>query len=270
MSKIALVQIASPDDETQVDRVARVETLLRSHAHSGVELFVLPELWSAGFLSFDRYGEHAEPFDGLTLTMCRRVARDLSAWVHVGSFIERAENGQLHNTAVLLNPAGEVVQTYRKIQLYGFDTGEASLLAPGDSLSATETPFGKVTMTTCYDLRSPGLWLEVSARGADMAIVPAAWPAKRRDHFRLFTEARAVEHQIWVIAVGSCGVQVGTELGGISRVVDPWGHVLHESSPTEEGVAIIDIDPERVAEVRRDFPVMSDRLPLEAYRALKG
>lgn len=268
MTRVALVQVASPDTEHRDERVSRVGQMMRSHADSGVELFVLPELWSAGYLAFTRYEEFAETVDGPTVSMCRAVARDLGAWVHTGSFIERGENGQLSNTTVLIDPRGEIAQLYRKIHVFGYRSREAQLLTPGDLLNVTTTPLGQTVSTTCYDLRFPGLWLEISERGAEAAIVPAAWPAARRDHFRLFTEARAVEHQLWVIAVNACGTQGRTELGGASRVVDPWGDVVVECSETEEEIAIVDIDSARVAQVRAEFPVIQDRLAPDAYHAL--
>lgn len=293
MTRVALVQIASPDGESQQERIARVEALLRSHADAGVELFVLPELWSAGYLGFDHYAECAETMDGPTVSMCRRVARELGAWVHLGSFIERdgsddstgsgsgdgtddgadAGDGRLHNTAVLLDADGRIAQTYRKIHVFGYESLETQLLAPGDQLSVVPGPLGRLASTTCYDLRFPELWLEISARGAEAAIVPAAWPAARRDHFKLFTEARAVEHQLWMVAVNACGSHGGgrgpaVELGGCSRIVDPWGRVVAECSPTEEEVLVADIDPSLVGEVRREFPVIGDRLGVGAYPAL--
>lgn len=268
MTRIALVQLASPADETRDARIERVERMLLDREGEGVELFVLPELWAAGYLAFKHYDELSEPIDGPTVSMCRRVARKLGAWVNVGSFIERDAEGTLHNTTVLLNPSGEIAQTYRKIHVFGYESLEAQLLTPGTTLSVVDTPLGPTASTTCYDLRFPGLWLEVGARGAHAAIVPAAWPAARRDHFRLFTSARAVEHQLWMIAVNACGTQGRVELGGASRVVDPWGRVVVECSEHDEEIAIVDIDPALVDEVRSEFPVLNDRLPQGAYPAL--
>lgn len=268
MTRVALVQIASPDEESCGDRIARVEGLLRGCAGERIDLFVLPELWSAGYLAFKNYEDLAEPIDGPTVEMCRRVARDLDVWVHAGSFIERDESGSLHNTAVLIDAQGGIAQIYRKVHVFGYQSLEAKLLTPGESLSVVDSPMGPTASTTCYDLRFPGLWLELSGRSAQTAIVPAAWPAARRGHFRLFTEARAVEHQLWMIAVNACGVQDGVELGGSSRVVDPWGRIVVECSETEEEVAVVDLDPALVAEVRAEFPVIGDRLPSEAYPGL--
>ena len=268
MTRVALVQIASPDGETRAERIDRVEVLLRAHDGSGAELFVLPELWSAGYFAFARYGELAEALDGPTVTMGRRVAKELGAWIHLGSFVERGETGALHNTAVLIAPSGEIAHTYRKIHVFGYQSLEAELLTPGDALAVSRSPLGSLASTTCYDLRFPGLWLELGERGAEAVAVPAAWPAARREHWRLLTQARAVEHQLWVLAVNACGTQGEVELGGCSRVIDPWGTVVAECSPTDEEVLIVDLDPGLVGRVRAEFPVIGDRLAPGAYTAL--
>lgn len=269
MTTVAMVQIASPDDESKEERIARVEGLLRSHADDGIELFVLPELWSAACFAFDHFEARAETIEGPTVSMCQRIARDLGAWVHLGSFLERAVDGELHNTAVLIDDAGEIVQVYRKVHVFGYKSREAELVTGGTSLTVVPSPLGPLASTVCYDLRFPGLWLEVGARGAHAAVAPAAWPAARREHFKLFAQARAVEHQIWMVAVNACGMQTGVEMGGSSRIVDPLGRVVAECSATDEEVVVADIDPELVTRARADFPVMADRLDPDAYALLE-
>ncbi len=258
MTRVLLAQVASPDDESQADRIARVEQLLLREA-PGTDLVVLPELWSAGYFSFDAYADRAESLDGPTVAMGRRVARATGAAVHLGSIVERDGSGRLFNTAVLLDRDGRITQTYRKIHVFGYRSLEAELLTPGDRLSVTSSPVGALASTTCYDLRFPGLWQQISSRGAESVVVPAAWPAARREHWQLLTRARAVEHQLFVIAVNACGTQRGVELGGSSRVVDPSGLVLAECGDGEQLLGV-DIDPARVAEVRAEFPVIADRL----------
>ena len=265
--RIALVQIASPDSETQAERIARVEGLLL--ANPGAQLYVLPELWSAGYFAFERYAELAETLDGPTVSMARRVARELGAAIHLGSIVERGEGGELHNTAVLVDAEGRIAQTYRKIHVFGYQSLESQLLTAGATLSVVPSVLGSTASTTCYDLRFPGLWQELSSRGAEAVVVPAAWPAARREHWRLLTQARAVEHQVWVVAVNACGEQAGVELGGHSRVVDPAGRVLAECGADEE-VLVVEVDPGLVATVRAEFPVISDRLGADAYRELSG
>lgn len=257
MTRVVLAQVSSPDAESQFDRIARVETLLTEVRDA--DLIVLPELWSAGYFSFDAYAERSETLDGPTIAMSRRVARATGSAVHIGSIVERDDAGRLFNTAVLLDRDGRIAQTYRKIHVFGYQSLEAELLTPGDRLSVTGSPVGALASTTCYDLRFPGLWQELSARGAEAVVVPAAWPAARREHWQLLTRARAVEHQVFVIAVNACGVQRGVELGGSSRLIDPSGRVLAECG-ADEALVAVDIDPAQASEVRAEFPVIADRL----------
>lgn len=264
---VALAQIASPDEESREARIERVEAMLREQR--GADLYVLPELWSAGYFSFDRYGELAEAIDGPTVSMARRVARELGAAVHLGSFVERDEGGRLRNTTALIDRDGEIAQLYRKIHVFGYRSLEAELLAPGEGLSVAQTELGPLTSTTCYDLRFPGLWQQISARGAEVAVIPAAWPAARREHWRVLTQARAIEHQLWVLACNACGEQGGVELGGYSRVVDPSGRVVAECGAEEEMV-IAEVDPGLAARVRAEFPVIADRLSPDAYERLSA
>lgn len=257
--KVALVQLASPDDEAQSERISRVEKMLR--ALVGIDLAVLPELWSVGYFHFGDYDRLAEELDGPTISMCARVAKDLRMHIHVGSFVETDTNGGLRNTSVLLDEHGNVVHRYSKIHVFGYQSLESSLLTPGTSLTVATTTFGQMAGTTCYDLRFPGLWMELSDRAVEIVVVPAAWPAVRKEHWQLLTSTRAVEHQIFVIACNAVGEQDGIKLGGHSRIVDPSGKVLAECGETEE-VLVVEIDPEQVARVRNEFPVLADRLPV--------
>jgi len=225
----------------------------------GADLVVLPELWSPGYFAFDAYTERAEPLDGPTVAAGRAWARELDTHLHLGSILERDRHGRLFNTAVLIAPDGAVVHTYRKVHVFGYGSREAELLTPGEELDVVETSLGRIAATTCYDLRFPELWRGLVDLGAQTVVVPAAWPAARREHWRLFTTCRAVEQQIFVIACNAVGVQNGgVEVGGHSRVVDPWGVVLAEAG-TDEGVTFCEIDPAAVERVRAEFPVLADR-----------
>jgi predicted amidohydrolase len=264
--RTALVQIASPTEESPAARRDRVRGLLDG-LPADVDLVVLPELWAVGFQHFDDYAAQAETTDGPTVRLCAEFARARSAWVQAGSIVEQRPDGTLRNTTVLLDPAGEVALTTSKVHVFGYASREVELLSPGDRVSSAATPHGRVGSTTCYDLRFPGLWNELVDAGAELVLVPAAWPAVRLAHWRLLTAARALDTQTYVIACNSCGRQNGVELGGHSRVVDPWGEVVAEAGDTEE-VLVVDIDPARVAATRAEFPVLADRLT--DYGALRA
>lgn len=256
--QVALVQVASPDGESPDERRERVGALLREAPPS--QLYVLPELWAAGYFSFEDYPQRAEAVDGPTVSLLAEFAAERNAYVQVGSFLEDQGDGRVRNTAALLDPRGQMLGSYSKIHVFGYQSAEADLLVPGEHLSVTSTPYGHLASTTCYDLRFPGLWQRLSDLGAEIAVVPAAWPAARLEHWQLFTSTRAVEHQMFVLACNATGEQRGTALGGHSRVVDPWGTVLLELGEDEQ-VGVCEIDLRQVAAVRKEFPVLGDRLP---------
>jgi predicted amidohydrolase len=254
--KIALVHVASPTGESVSERRVRVAESVQSA--KGVDLIVLPELWAVGYFAFSEYAMAAEPLDGPTVTDAGAWARATGAYVHAGSFVERAEDGRVYNTAVLLDPSGVVVHIYRKVHVFGYDSLEADLIAPGDAVPVASTPFGVVGATTCYDLRFPELWRALVDQGCEIAVTPAAWPQARLNHWQLFTSVRAVENQMFVIACNAVGVQGEVVLGGHSKVVDPWGTVLAETGD-EEGVTVVDLDPSVVRAQREAFPALGDR-----------
>jgi predicted amidohydrolase len=255
--KIALVQIASPDDESAAHRLERVRSLVAGIA-APVDLIVLPELWRVGFNHFDQYDALAESMHGPTVQTFAKIAAQRNCQIHVGSIVRRNDNA-LSNTAILLDRTGQIVHHYDKVHVFGYQSREAVLLTPGRHVYSSATPFGPIAATTCYDLRFPALWTQLVAAGAHIVVVPAAWPAARREHWRLLTTARAVDNQVFVVACNAVGTHGGVEVGGHSRVVDPWGRVVTEADDAE-GVTVVDIDPDLVAQTRSEFPVLSDRL----------
>lgn len=261
--RVALIQVASPADEPVAARRDRVGELVRSAR--GADLVVLPELWPVGYFAFDSYAGAAEDADGPTVRLAAALARELSAYLHAGSFVERLPGGRYRNTAVLVDPDGQVVHRYHKVHVFGYRSREAELLQPGEQVAVSPTRYGRIGSTTCYDLRFPELWRRLVDLDAGIVVVPAAWPAARREHWRLFVTARAVEQQVFVVGCNAVGDHAGTELAGCSRVVDPWGTVVVEAG-SSEGVTVCDIDPGMVARVRQEFPVLADRLP--DYHAL--
>lgn len=257
--RVALFQIASPDDEPVACRVARVSrAVLAERSLRGADLLVLPELWTVGYFAFAEYAARAEPFAGRTLAQARGWATGLGVRVHLGSFVAADEQGRLYNMSVVVGPDGAVENTYRKVHLFGYGSRESQLLAPGTTVATSEAA-GLVTgITTCYDLRFPELFRSLVDAGAEQVVVCAAWPAARLAHWRLFTTVRAVEQQMYVVACNAVGDQAGVALGGHSRVVDPTGEVVAEAGP-DEGFTFAELDPGLPGRVRAEFPALADR-----------
>jgi predicted amidohydrolase len=250
--RVAAIQLRYGDDESLEDRTSRVADLVREQRDA--DLVVLPELWPQGGFAYTRWEDEAQLLDGPVVKAMRQAARDAAATVHMGSLVERDEAGRLFNTSLLLGPDGEVRATYRKVHLFGFGDGEPRLMTPGDGPVVHD----RLGFATCYDLRFPELFRALVDGGAEVVLMPAAWPARRAHHWRLLTLARAVENQSYVVACNTAGTHAGVPMGGGSLVVDPWGEVVAEAG-TDEEVLVADLDSDLVRTTRSSFPVLADR-----------
>ncbi len=262
--RTVLIQLNVDLDEPQPRRVRRACGLVTAQREA--DLVVLPELWATGYFAFDRYAACAEPIDGPLALMLGQAAKTAGVYLHGGSIVERASDGRLYNTSLLFSPEGELVHTQRKFHVFGYRSREAELLAGGEDLGTYRAAFGGVGMTTCYDLRFPELFRMLVDDGAEILIIPAAWPAMRLAHWRLLARARAIENQCYVLACNAAGTQDGVVLAGHSLVVDPSGDALAEAGPAETVLTVV-IDPAEVRRLRAEFPVLDDRrLSIDAPR----
>ncbi|WP_037574197.1 carbon-nitrogen family hydrolase [Phaeacidiphilus oryzae] len=255
--RASLVQMDVSDGEPADSRRERAVALIRQQR--GSDLVVLPELWPVGGFAADAWSDAAEPLDGPTADAMSAAAREAGVWLHAGSIVERDPDGPIYNTSLFFAPDGELTHTYRKIHRFGFDRGEAIRMAAGEELVTASTEHGTLGLATCYDLRFPELFRGLLDAGAELLVVPAAWPARRIDHWTLLARARAVEEQVFVLGCNDTGSNGGVPQGGHSIVVGPWGEVLAEAGDGEE-VLTVDLDPAAVAKAREAFPVLRDRV----------
>ncbi|MFJ9374997.1 carbon-nitrogen family hydrolase [Streptomyces sp. NPDC101455] len=263
--RASLLQIAVEEGESVESRRGRVASLVREQA--GADLVVLPELWTTGAFAYERFAEEAEPLEGPTYEAMAKAASDAGVWLHAGSIPERtasdggsaAGDGPLYNTSLVFSPSGELAAAYRKIHRFGFDKGEAVLMAAGSELTTVRLPETVMGLATCYDLRFPELFRGLVDAGAETLVLPAGWPERRRSHWTLLAQARAVENQSFVLACGTAGTHAGVPQAGHSIVVDPWGEVLAEAGAGEE-ILTVDFDPGKVAVTREQFPALKDRV----------
>lgn len=254
--RVTCIQLAYPEGESKSRRVSRVLGLLG--AVSDAALVVLPELWPTGYFSFDRYEDEAESLDGPTVSALREIAGSRGQYLLGGSLVVRNDDG-IANCAVLIGPDGEILLTYRKMHLFGYQSQEATLLTAGTTADVAATDFGGIATSTCYDLRFPELYRVLVDRGADIVIVPAAWPAARVEHWRLLLRARALENQVFLVGCNGVGAQGGSVLGGHSMIVDPWGEVLAEAGGSDQEFLTADLDLDHLGNIRKEFPVLEHR-----------
>lgn len=250
MTRVAAVQLNLSDEEDPAARRHRVREVV---AGVDADLILLPELWEIGPFAVAENLDHAVPMDSWVRHMSGLAP---GRTLHAGSFLER-DGDDLYNTSVVFGPDGDVQATYRKIHLFGFDTGEAVTLSAGTQLVTLQTPLGTTGLATCYDLRFPEMFRSLTDAGATAVLIPTGWPQARIAHWNLLTAARATENQVWLIGANSTGMSNGTAMGGCSVVVDPWGQVVADRG--EPGVMLVDIDPAEPARVRAQFPVLRDR-----------
>lgn len=277
--KIAAIQLGYDDAEPKAERIERAAELVAAQA--GHDLVVLPELWGPTGFDYTRWADEAEDLAGPTVTAMADAARKIKAVVHAGSIVERLpaagpDGNDLANTSILLSPAGEMLATYRKIHRFGFGAGEPKLMEAGSEIVlASLPPAGSATskdpagspdevervaagLSTCYDLRFAELYRAQVERGAQLFLVPAAWPAPRVSHWSLLGRARAVENQSFLVAVNTAGTHAGHAMGGRSQIVSPRGAVLAEAGTGEE-VLSVELDLSEVTTYRAEFPVLADR-----------
>ncbi|GAA5024606.1 carbon-nitrogen family hydrolase [Streptomyces siamensis] len=255
--RASLIQLSVDASDTADERRHRAASLVRGRA--GDDLVVLPELWTAGAWAYDDWQRDAEGIDGPTAEIMSAAARAAGSWLHAGTIVERDRDGTLYNTALLFDRTGDLRGSYRKIHRYGFDTGEATLMGGGRDIVTVPTDFGVVGLAICYDLRFPELFRGLLDAGAELVVVPAAWPAARLNHFQLLTRTRALEEQVFLLACDAAGTHGGMRQAGHSVVVDPWGTVLGETGAEEE-TATVDVEMAEVARIRSELPVLRDRV----------
>lgn len=259
--KAALIQLRVSEHETAAERWARVERTLSQLEDNRIDLVMLPELWGVGFSRHDEYAEQAEPCRGTTLLRLAPWARRLNCHILTGSFVER-DGDRLYNTTALLDNRGQLLETYRKIHLFGYHSREREVLTPGVHTSAVYTQFGIFGMATCYDLRFPEQFRRMTERGATVFLVAAAWPHKRLEEWRLFCRVRALENQSFLLACNHVGTHGGATGAGHSMVVAPDGTILAEAGD-KEGVLTASFDLNEVQRFRDAFPALRDQVPFD-------
>jgi nitrilase len=186
-------------------------------------------------------------------------------WLFAGSIpLAASVPDKMRNSSLVYNPAGECVARYDKIHLFGFHKGgesydEAAFIEPGDQPVAVDTPFGRIALSICYDLRFPELYRQLGT--VDLIMMPAAFTdTTGRAHWEILLRARAIENQCYLLAVGQGGRhENGRMTHGNSMIIDPWGEIL-DRKVKGPGVVIADLDHGRIAEIRESLPALAHRI----------
>ena len=239
----------------------RAEAFIADAAGRGSDLVVLPEVWhsSIDLKNAEAYASPVAAEAGSDGWFGRfaTLARDNHVWL-TGSMLE-SQGNQFYNTMVLYSPEGRLAATYRKIHLFRL-MNEEKYLAPGETGTMHELPWGCAGLAICYDLRFPELFRRYALEGARLMILPAAWPHPRRMHWRTLLRSRAIENQCFVAACNRVGTADDVSFFGSSAVIDPWGETLVEGGETE-ALLTVRIDLDTVEATREKIPIFADRRP---------
>jgi len=268
--RIALLQMTAGIDPAANARI--LTGAVADAAAGGAQMLFTPEM--SGCLDRDRDRSGAvlatEEADSV-LEAVRLAARAQGIWVHLGSLaLLDPAGGRRRNRGFLIDSDGAVRARYDKIHLFDVDlpTGESwresAVYEGGTQAVVARTPWGRLGLSICYDLRFPALYQALSDAGADFLSVPAAFTVPTGEaHWHILLRARAIECAAFVVATGQCGThEDGRRTYGHSLVIDPWGTILLDAGE-QTGLFFADLPLERIADVRSRIPVIAHRKPIK-------
>ncbi|MEP6942479.1 MAG: carbon-nitrogen hydrolase family protein [Betaproteobacteria bacterium] len=262
-TRVAAVQTVSGGDVRA--NLATIEPWVAEAARQGARLVLLPEYFGIfGARATDKVDVREADGEGAQQAWLSRVARENDVWLIGGSVpIAIADPARVRSACLVYDSAGKRVARYDKMHLFAFTRGEerydeARTIERGEEPVVIATPFGRVGLSVCYDVRFPELYR--SYRDVTLLVVPSAFTAVTgAAHWHLLLRARAVENQCYVLAAAQGGVHAnGRRTYGHSVLIDPWGEVVAELDQGE-GMVLGDIDSARIASVRGELPALAQR-----------
>jgi nitrilase len=262
--RVAAIQMASGPNVSA--NLAEAEQLIELAVDAGARLVALPEFFCImAMKDADVVKVREAEGSGPIQTFLSRMAKKHHIWLIGGSVpLEAGAANKVRNSCLVYDDRGKQVARYDKIHLFGLNLGneqyqEANLIEPGDKVVVINSPFGRIGLSICYDLRFPELYRAMP--DVDIIMVPSAFTATTgRAHFETLIRARAIENLAYVIAPAQGGYHLsGRETHGDSMIVDPWGVVLDRLS-RGSGVAIANINPAYQASLRKSLPALKHRI----------
>lgn len=261
--RVAAIQMASgPSVTANLEEAAR---LIEEAAAQEAKLVVLPEYFCImGMKDTDKLTVREQPGSGQIQDFLSQTAKRLGIWLVGGSVpLASPDPDRVYNSCLVYDDRGMQVARYDKIHLFGLQMGneryaEERTIKAGSQVVTVDSPFGRIGLSICYDLRFPELFRMMN--GVDIILAPAAFTAiTGKAHWEVLVRARAVENMAYVIAPGQGGYHVnGRETNGDSMIVDPWGVVI-ERLPRGAGAVVATIDPGYQSSLRTNLPALSHR-----------
>ena len=263
MFRVAAIQMASgPHVSANLQEAGR---LIELAAGTGARIVALPEYFAImGMKDTDKVAVREREGHGPIQDFLAAQAKRHRIWIVGGSVpLESSQPDKVRNTCLVYNQEGEQVARYDKIHLFGFEMGqekysEERTIEPGDKVCTVDSPYGRLGISVCYDLRFPELYRAMGE--VDMIFVPSAFTETTgKAHWDTLVRARAIENLCYVIAPAQGGYHVnGRETHGHTMIVDPWGVVLDRLA-RGSGVVVAGVNPTYQAKVRRSLPALTHK-----------
>ena len=269
--KTALLQLNVTDDPTA--NLPVTVQMVRDAAAEGAEFVLTPEVSNCVSNSRAHQKEVLQhEGEDITLIALRAEAKELGIWLLIGSLGLKTDDadGRFANRSFLIDPEGQIAARYDKIHMFDVDIDanesyrESSGYRPGAQAVVAQTPFAKIGMSVCYDLRFPQLYQSLADAGAHILTVPAAFsPVTGAAHWHALLRARAIETGCFVLAPAQTGTHASAahktrDTYGHALAIDPWGEVLVDAG-SEPGVYFFDLNMELCAKSRRRVPSLANR-----------
>ena len=265
--KIAAIQMAS--GPYVAANLSEAERLIEVAANQGAKLVALPEYFALmGFKETDKVAAREEEGKGPIQQFLKSMAKKHKIWL-IGGSVPLVSNfpNKVRNSCLVYDDQGEQVARYDKIHLFGLNLGneqyhEEKTIESGDVIKVVDTPFGKIGLSICYDLRFPELYRAM--KDVNIIVVPSAFTdTTGKAHWETLVRARAIENLSYVMAPAQGGYHLsGRETHGNSMIVDPWGVVL-DRLPRGSGVVIAAMNPKYQASLRASLPALKHRIITE-------
>lgn len=264
----AAIQMTSKPDLEK--NLVEVTELVELAVNQGAELVCLPENFSFLGKDTERLAQ-AEAIAVASTKLLKNLAQRFQITILGGGFPTpvAGDSSKTYNTALLVGPSGEELARYQKIHLFDVNVPdgntycESSTVMPGKELPPVyfSEELGNLGFSICYDVRFPEVYRHLSGKGAEVLFVPAAFTAYTgKDHWQVLLQARAIENTCYLIAPAQTGNHYERRYtNGHAMIIDPWGHILADAED-KPGVAIAEINPSRLEQVRRQMPCLEHRI----------
>ncbi|NWI13184.1 NIT2 amidase, partial [Crypturellus soui] len=275
--RLALIQLQV--STVKSDNLQRACRMVKEASAKGAKVVALPECFNSPY-GTHYFKEYAEKIPGETTQKLSEVAKECNVYL-VGGSIPEEDGGKLYNTCTVFGPDGAMLTKHRKIHLFDIDVPgkiqfkESETLSPGNTFSTFDTPYCRVGLGICYDMRFAELAQIYGQKGCQLLVYPGAFNLTTGPvHWELlqrarnvtdfpsplsFCEHRALDNQVYVATASPARDENATYVAwGHSTVVNPWGEVIAKAG-TEESILYADIDLKKLAEIREQIPVLKQK-----------